>query len=619
MAISDVILTANTMQYKLQMETAATTAEKTFWRIGIASGKAATMVQKHWVMVQATMKTFTNVLIAGAVALGGMTVAVGIATAAAMSFDDSLKRIAAVGGAEFADNMDDIRDKIFQLATTYGMAIDDITAGMIELVKSGFDYVQVMEMVDAVTMAARANQTTFAETSTLTVAALLLFRESGYSAAQMLEIMHTAANEAVLDLEDFNDILGFVGSTAYIFKLSLEEISAMMGALSQAAFKSHQSVRTLLLKLAAEAEDIEAILASAGIQIDVITDDMQLNLTEIIRAMEGVNLTTDQWVALMGELNIRSGAAFTTITALSGQYFRILEKLSPYTDNLKSASEDMAESLQALWARIVATVQQAIFTPEFIKEMAEVLGELRVAFEEVGPELRELVMQLVYGLKDNLPDLIALLMQLIRTTVTMMPAFRAFAKVAGVIAGIIAAIPPDILSVVIMMGMLTKIMQPMITAIWQANIALGTTVLLSSSLGFGLAGLAMIIASADPAMRALGFTLLALAGAFGAVAIARAAAFPLGSPLQIAAVVGIGAAIGLGIASVAAHTVQPVEGYQHGTEFVPQTGMYMLHRGEAVVPAEQNTFGPWQGGTQIVNLYDATKGDFDEMLAGYKV
>jgi hypothetical protein len=30
--------------------------------------------------------------------------------------------------------------------------------------------------------------------------------------------------------------------------------------------------------------------------------------------------------------------------------------------------------------------------------------------------------------------------------------------------------------------------------------------------------------------------------------------------------------------------------YQHGTPFVPQTGMAMLHRGEAVIPANQNTY-----------------------------
>jgi archaellum component FlaC len=35
---------------------------------------------------------------------------------------------------------------------------------------------------------------------------------------------------------------------------------------------------------------------------------------------------------------------------------------------------------------------------------------------------------------------------------------------------------------------------------------------------------------------------------------------------------------------------KPFGSYQHGTPFVPKTGMAMLHRGEAVVPANQNTY-----------------------------
>jgi len=34
--------------------------------------------------------------------------------------------------------------------------------------------------------------------------------------------------------------------------------------------------------------------------------------------------------------------------------------------------------------------------------------------------------------------------------------------------------------------------------------------------------------------------------------------------------------------------VAPISGYQHGTDYVPQTGSYLLHQGERVIPANQN-------------------------------
>ncbi len=48
-------------------------------------------------------------------------------------------------------------------------------------------------------------------------------------------------------------------------------------------------------------------------------------------------------------------------------------------------------------------------------------------------------------------------------------------------------------------------------------------------------------------------------------------------------------------------------GFQSGTAFVPQTGAYLLHKGEAVIPAESNPFvnqttNNWGGNTYIINL-----------------
>ena len=48
-------------------------------------------------------------------------------------------------------------------------------------------------------------------------------------------------------------------------------------------------------------------------------------------------------------------------------------------------------------------------------------------------------------------------------------------------------------------------------------------------------------------------------------------------------------------------------GFQSGTSFVPQTGLYKLHQGEAVIPAERNPFvtntnNNWGGNTFILNL-----------------
>ena len=61
------------------------------------------------------------------------------------------------------------------------------------------------------------------------------------------------------------------------------------------------------------------------------------------------------------------------------------------------------------------------------------------------------------------------------------------------------------------------------------------------------------------------------------------------------------AATGKGASSTLSSSSTPsggVTGYAEGTDYVPATGLYQLHKGEAVIPAAQNT-----GGATTINLY----------------
>lgn len=51
---------------------------------------------------------------------------------------------------------------------------------------------------------------------------------------------------------------------------------------------------------------------------------------------------------------------------------------------------------------------------------------------------------------------------------------------------------------------------------------------------------------------------------------------------------GLTEALKLSFGDQTLREIQPIGSYQHGTDYVPQTGSYVLHRGEKVVTAEQN-------------------------------
>jgi hypothetical protein len=60
--------------------------------------------------------------------------------------------------------------------------------------------------------------------------------------------------------------------------------------------------------------------------------------------------------------------------------------------------------------------------------------------------------------------------------------------------------------------------------------------------------------------------------------------------------------------------------FEKGTDYVPETGWYKLHRGERVMTAKENrTYyeGGMHGGTVTINLYDANRDDLRRELARF--
>jgi len=396
-----------------------------------------------------------------------------------------MKRVAALGGAEFANAMEQIIAKTTEMGARWGVSSTDIANGMIELVKTGFTYSEVMEMIASITQTAVTNQMNFVDVAGIAASATLLFRDSGYSTAEMLEILHTAAAKARLDMEDIDNILGYVGSSAVIAGISIEEMSAFMGALSNAAFQSHQSVRTMIAHLVNKAPEIEAYLRGVGIDLAVIGEDGTLAIGEIIKAMSDGTLTLEDWGAIWKIIGIRSGQALTVGSVMAESYFEILSDLSPMTENLASAAEVMATSLPAMWTKLIETFHKAIYTEEYMDNLRGVMQSLIDVVAELGPDLQELITIMVTGFRDNLPMMVDLMKLLLETGKEFLPTLMAYVRTFGFVLEILKALGPVGLNLIIHFVMLNKIFNLMGTS--SAMFALRTARLTQGLTGQALA------------------------------------------------------------------------------------------------------------------------------------
>lgn len=603
-----------------------------------ANEAMALSLAKIGIVRDTLMRGFKSVGLAavtGAGAIAAMGVGTGMLIAEVQEFDASLKRVAALGGPEFAANIESIIRLSTEMGATWGVASDDIAKGMIELVKTGFTYVEVMEMIESITQAAVTNQMAFADIAGIAASATLLFTDSGYSTAEMLEILHTAAAKARLDMEDVDTILGYVGSSAVIAGLSIEEMSAFMGALSNAAFASQQSVRTMIAHLVNKAPEIEAKLGSIGISLKVIGEDGTLALGEIINAMNSGALTLEDWAEIWKIIGIRSGQALTVGSVMAESYNEILEDLGPNTDNLKSAAEVMAMSLPAMWTKLAETFHQAIYTEEYMDNLRGVMQSLINVVQELGPDLQKLITIMITGFRDNLPIILDLLKLLVETGQEFLPTMMAYVRVFGFILELLKALGPAGLSVVIHFMLLNKIFG--LTTISMQMFSLRAKALTTdltaqaiaiNRLQMGAMGLQLALGAAFTIMMAvtaqseeerMAFIALAavtwgLVGVQIALAVAKTGAqTTVLSPFLIPVVV---AAIGAGIAY--AMSIPASAGYEYGTPYVPETGMYLLHRGEAVTTAADNRqYSGIHGGEFSFHFYDSGAEDMDYVMSKY--
>ena len=402
---------------------------------------------------------FRNVLLAGAVTLGIAGFAFISLTKVVGEFQARMIRIAALGGPVFRQNLESLQDRIFELGKQFGITTDDIAMGTIELVKAGFSYQQVLEILIPTIQVATANQISFAVAAGIMTSAMLLFARDGTTAARAAEVLHLAAAEARLDFEQFDEILGFIGSSALVTGLRIEELAAFVAALSQAGIRGFAPVRTLFLRMIQRSDELEAAFRRIGVAVDVVTEDGKLNLTEIIRVLNEANLTTDQWKEIWTLLRIRSAAALTTGVVLGDEYNRILTLLTGNTNTLTSAAEQMAQSLTATLTAAKIAFFEALFTQEFTEDLAAIIKtQLVPALESVSPVIAKLAFLLTGEFAAILPTLVTSLGRFLEAFLQLLPIFLEFSKLFVFVLRLFTGLPPILQSSILFLLIFSKIL-----------------------------------------------------------------------------------------------------------------------------------------------------------------
>ena len=152
-----------------------------------------------------------------------------------------------------AEQIKELTESAESLGRTTEYTASDVTMLQTELAKLGFEEPQIMAMQESVLHFATAIGTNLPDAASFAGAALRIFGLQSGQTEDMLSMFAVAANKSALSFEYLNEALSIVGPVAKTFGFSVEDTTALLGALSNAGFDASSAgtaTRNILLNLA---------------------------------------------------------------------------------------------------------------------------------------------------------------------------------------------------------------------------------------------------------------------------------------------------------------------------------------------------------------------------------
>ena len=169
-----------------------------------------------------------------------------------VEFEKANSRLAGVLGTTKA-GIKDLTDEARRLGATTSYTASEVTQLQTELAKLGFDKNQIKAMEEPILKFAVAVDTDLASAATVAGGALRVFGKDAADSESVLATLAVATTKSALSFEHYSTMLSTAAPVAHAFNFSLEDTTALMGALRNANFDASSAAtatRNILLNLA---------------------------------------------------------------------------------------------------------------------------------------------------------------------------------------------------------------------------------------------------------------------------------------------------------------------------------------------------------------------------------
>lgn len=341
--------------------------------------------------------TFTTRLTLPVLAIGTAAITTG------NDFEAQMSRVQAIAGAT-ADELEQLTNQAIDLGASTTFSASEVASGMENLASAGFTTQEIMDAMPGLLDLAASSGADLARSSEIAASAIRGFGLEANSSAHIADVFAEASARTNAQVEDMGEAMKYIAPVANTMGLSIEEVAAAIGIMSDAGIKGEQAGTTLrgaLVRLTKPTSKMQAVMDDLGISFYDNEGKMK-SLAEMVSMLQEATAGLTEEEEQYALTTIFGTESLSGMTALISRGSDDLRDMTKEFENADGAAKDMADtmldntkgSIEELKGSLESAgiaIQKSL--SPFIRDLAEKIQDLVDDFNDLTDEEKENVIK----------------------------------------------------------------------------------------------------------------------------------------------------------------------------------------------------------------------------------
>lgn len=272
---------------------------------------------------------------------------VGVGTAAVAvgnEFEAAMSQVKAISGAT-GEEFEALREQALQLGADTSFSASSAAEGMQNLASAGFTVEEIMGAMPGLLDLAASSGADLGVASEIAASAIRGFGLDATDAARVADVFAEASARTNAQVEDLGEAMKYIAPVASAMGLSIEEVTAAVGFLSDAGIKGSQagtSLRGALSRLASPTEKSAKVMEELGMSF-YDTEGNMLSLSGIVEQLQAGMLGLTQEQRNQALITIFGQESLSGMLALIDRGPEELKDMTKAFEEADGSAKEMAE------------------------------------------------------------------------------------------------------------------------------------------------------------------------------------------------------------------------------------------------------------------------------------